>query len=86
MDAQNGNAVDLTVISVAFDRNGKNAAHTDFQISAKLTPEMVGKVRRTGLGVKQVLDLAPGTYAVRFAVRDNLKGEIGTVEYPLEVK
>ena len=86
VDAQDGNAVDLTVISVAFSAKGKNAGQAEHQVTAKLPPEMLAKIRKTGLGVKQSLELAPGKYDVRFAVRDNLNGEIGSVEYPLEVK
>jgi len=86
VDTQNGNAVDLTVVSIAIGANGRNAGQTERHVSTKLTPQALEQIRRTGLGVKQSLELAPGKYDVRFAVRDNLNGEIGTVEYPLEVK
>jgi VWFA-related protein len=86
VDAQNGNAVDLTVISVAFDTDGRNAGHAEHHVSAKLTPEMLTKIRKTGLSVPQSLELAPGKYELRFAVRDNLDGEVGSVVYPLVVK
>jgi hypothetical protein len=86
VDAQNGNVVDLTVVSVAFSADGRNTAHTERQVTAKLPPETLAKIRRTGIGVKQLLELAPGKYDVCFAVRDNLNGEAGSVEYPLEVK
>jgi hypothetical protein len=32
------------------------------------------------------LELAPGKYDIRFAVRDNISGDVGSVNYPLEVK
>jgi VWFA-related protein len=86
VDTQNGNAVDLTVVSAAFSADGMNAAHAEHQVAAKLSPEMLAKIRRTGVGVKQSLELAAGKYELRFAVRDNLTGEVGSVEYPLEVK
>ena len=38
------------------------------------------------MSVKQSLELATGKYDLRFAVRGNLNGEVGSVEYPLEVK
>jgi hypothetical protein len=86
VDTEDGNAVDLTVVLVAFSAKGKNAGQAEHQVTAKLPPEMLAKIRKTGLGVKQSLELAPGKYDVRFAVRDNLNGEIGSVGYPLEVK
>jgi len=86
VDAENGNAIDLSVVSVAFDAKGKNGGQAQRQVSAKLQPETLAKVRKTGLGVRQEFELTPGTYDIRFAVRDNLSGEIGSVAYALEVK
>jgi VWFA-related protein len=86
VDVQNGNAVDLTLLAVAYDAGSKSAAQSELHVASKLTPERLEKLRKSALGVKQSLELGPGKYTVRFAVRDNLNGEIGSVEYPLEVK
>jgi len=86
VDAKNGNAVDLSVVSVAFNAEEKNAGQTERQIAVKLQPELLEKFRKTGVSVQQQLELAAGKYEIKFAVRDNLNGEIGTVGYPLEVK
>jgi VWFA-related protein len=86
VDTQEENTVDVSVVTVAFAANGKNAGQTEHHVVAKLKPEMLEKLRKTALGVKQSLELAPGKYDIHFAVRDNLSGEIGSVEYPLEVK
>jgi len=86
VDVQNGNAVDLTLLTVAYDAGSKSAAQSELHVAAKLTPERLAKLRRSALGATPALELAQGKYIVRFAVRDNLNGEIGTVEYPLEVK
>jgi hypothetical protein len=85
VDELKGNAVELSVVAVAVGSDGKDHGHLDHQMSAKLQPEMVAKFRKTGLSTVQPLELAPGKYDVRFAVRDNLNGEIGTVGYPLVV-
>ena len=37
------------------------------------------------LALDEKLDLAPGSYEVRFFVRDNISGKIGTVVFPLDV-
>jgi hypothetical protein len=86
VDEQNGNKVDLTLAAVAFFANGKNGGSTELHVLTKLEPERLAKVRRSGLAVNPLLQLAPGKYDICFAVRDNLNGEIGSVEYPIEVK
>ena len=86
VDEQNGNKVDLTLVAMAFLANGKNGGCTELHVLTKLEPERLAKVRRSGLAVNPLLPLAPGKYDICFAVRDNLSGEIGTVEYPIEVK
>jgi VWFA-related protein len=86
VDERNGNAVDLSVVAVAFARDGKERGHIDHQMTSKVPPELLQKFRKTGLSTRQSLELAKGNYDIKFAVRDNLTGEIGTVEYPLEVK
>lgn len=86
VDTQNENAVDLTVVSVAVGANQKNAGQTEHYVSTKLTPGTLAKIRLSALGVRESLALAPGKYELRTVVRDNLNGEIGSVEFPLEVK
>jgi VWFA-related protein len=86
VNEQNGNEVDLTVVAVAFGGNDKNAGQGENHVAGKLKAETVQKIRRSGMAVEVGMELAPGKYDLRFAVRDNLSGEIGTVECPLEVK
>jgi hypothetical protein len=49
-------------------------------------PEKMSAIREKGMAFKEALDLAPGKYTVRFVVRDNLSGRIGSVGAPLEVE
>jgi hypothetical protein len=86
VDERNSNAVDLSVFAVAFAPDGREHGRIDHQMTSKVQPELLQKFRKTGLSTRQSLDLASGKYDLKFAVRDNLTGEIGTVEYPLEVK
>jgi hypothetical protein len=86
VDALHENAVDATIVTVVFGADGKNSGQTERHLATKLQPEMLQKIRKSALGVKQSLELAPGRYDIRIAVRDNLNGEIGSVEYPLAVK
>ncbi len=86
IDREKGNAIDLEVIVLAFDNNHKSVATTAQAIATSLKPEMMQQTLKTGLGIPEKLDLAPGKYEVKFAVRDNADGLLGTVSVPLELK
>ncbi len=81
-----GNAVDVTVLGVAFAADGKNGAQGGNHLAGKLKPEVIERIRKSGMAMNVPLELAPGKYDIRFAVRDNMNGEVGSVNYPLEVK
>ena len=49
-------------------------------------PERVRNILQTGIGIPEKLNLPPGTYEVKFAVRDNPSGLLGTVSVPIEIK
>ena len=44
------------------------------------------KTLQTGLGIPEKLGLPSGKYEVKFAVRDNSSGLLGTVSIPIELK
>lgn len=86
IDREKGNAIDLEVIALAFDSNHKSVATTSQAIATGLKAEMMQKTLRSGLGIPEKLDLGPGKYEVKFAVRDNFSGILGTVSIPIELK
>jgi VWFA-related protein len=86
IDHEKGNAIDLEVTVLAFDSNRKTVGTTSQAIATHLTPERVQKIQQTGIGIPEKLDLAPGKYEVKFAVRDNPSGLLGTVSVPVELK
>jgi|HubBroStandDraft_6_1064221.scaffolds.fasta_scaffold372277_1 hypothetical protein len=86
IDREKGNAIDLEGITLAFDANRKSVATTSQAIATELKPEMMQKTLQTGLGIPEKVDLPPGKYEVKFAVRDNLSGMLGTVSVPVELK
>jgi VWFA-related protein len=86
IDRDKGNAIDLEVITLAFGANRKSVATTSQAIATALQPEMMQKTLQTGLGIPEKLDLPPGKYEVKFAVRDNPSGLLGTVSVPIELK
>jgi hypothetical protein len=86
VDPQNGNQVDLTILAVALDAHANTRGQGENHVVGKLKEETAEKIRRAGMAVEVGMDLAPGNYDLRFAVRDNLNGEVGSVVFPLEVK
>ena len=56
------------------------------KVDAHLTGDRLSAMRENGIGYKGALDLTPGEYTVRFVVRDDLSGRIGSVAAPLKVE
>ena len=56
------------------------------KVDAHLSPEKLSSIRKNGVAYSGFLDLAPGEYTVRFVVRDDLSGRIGSVAAPLKVE
>jgi hypothetical protein len=54
-------------------------------LDAHLKPETLQQIRSSGITYRDALDLPPGQYTVRFVVRDNLSGRMGSVAAPLTV-
>ncbi len=86
IDRERGNAIDLEVITLAFDGGHKSAATASQAIATELKAERLQKILQTGIGIPEKIDLAPGKYEVKFAVRDNLSGRIATVSVAVEMK
>jgi len=80
------NHVNLDVRVVALGKkDGKLADGVSQTIEADMKPDTVAKLKADGLAYNNALELAPGDYTVRFVVRDNSTGKIGSVSAPLTV-
>jgi VWFA-related protein len=86
INRDNGNAVDLHVTTLVFDSNRKSIASMSQAIATKLAAQTVEKTLQSGLGIPEKVELPPGKYEVKFAVRDNLSGLLGTISVPLDLK
>ena len=85
-DADN-NHVALEFVALAKTPAGKQVDQpVGHNVDAHLTAEKLSSIRQNGVGYRGALDLAPGEYTVRFVVRDNLSGRIGSVAAPLKVE
>lgn len=61
-------------------KNGDHPVKTDGgRMDAKLNPEQFDKISKSFLPCQVSLDLPPGLYLLRLAVRDNLSGTLGSL-------
>ncbi len=78
--------LNLDLVAVAFPEKGKEPA-ADFsqKFAMPLSEDQLPIMREQGLRYRNALDLAPGNYTVRFVVRDNISGRVGSVSAPVTV-
>ena len=89
IDASSRASLDLEIGAIALtqEKKGlKEAAEFIEPVKGDPKPENVQTWAKEGIRLPATLDLAPGSYNLRFFARDNNSGHIGTVVFPLEVK
>ena len=79
------NSIDLDFLAVISKTKEKDAVGKPIQhrMKANLPPETLSMVRAQGMKYSSVFELPLGSYQVRFVVRDNISGKIGTISVPL---
>jgi VWFA-related protein len=81
-----GTSVSLNFAGLARTSQGEDANDFAKKIEGNLKPETARRFALAGIKFDSSLQLAPGYYNVRFVVRDNLSGRIGSVTAPITVK
>jgi VWFA-related protein len=71
--------------ALAYDKNGKEAGQAAQNFTRPIPEAQLASVRANGLNFRNSLELGPGKYTVRFVVRDNVTGKVGSVTAPLTV-
>jgi VWFA-related protein len=66
-------------------KDGKKANSMGKTIQGNIPEDRVSQLQLQGLGFKNELELAPGEYTVRFVVRDDVTGRVGSVTAPITV-
>jgi len=79
------NHMNLDFDAAAREPTGKIVGSHGRTLDAHLKPESLQQIRSSGITYKGALDLPPGQYTVRFVVRDNLSGRMGSVAALLTV-
>ena len=85
IDDGDRNHMSFQVLALARTATGETAGQLMQTIDAHLKPESLQEIRSSGLGYHGRFAVAPGQYMVRFVIKDNLSGRIGTVSAPLTV-
>ena len=83
VDSANNGVLDLEVVAQARDATGQPADQCAQHVQAKLGAEALQQWQRDGLNYTNDIIVPPGQYSVRFVVRDNLTGRLGSVTAPL---
>jgi VWFA-related protein len=76
---------DIEVIGLATDVKGKTFATERNTVNLNMKPDTAKRVTATGFRVIQSLDLAPGRYNLRMAVREANSKKAGSVTIDLDV-
>ena len=86
IDRGDNNHLVLDFVVLAKTAEGKSVDQPmDQKYDAHLTPEKLATIAQ-GIDYKGALELAPGEYTVRFVIRDDLSGRVGSVAAPLKVE
>ena len=87
IDNSDNNHIALEFVALVKTPEGKPVDKPVGQtINAHLNAEQLSSMLQKGAAYTGALDLAPGEYSVRFVVRDNLSGRVGSVSAPLKVQ
>ncbi|HWR34993.1 MAG TPA: VWA domain-containing protein [Clostridia bacterium] len=78
--------LNLEFAGIARARDGSVAAQFAQKVDRTMTPEAAATIQKTGINYKNVMVLAPGEYLVRFVVRDNNTGRMGTANSLVKVE
>ena len=85
-DLQLSQSDKITLSYIAIDSTGKiKGGNTDALTMNTLKPETKARIEQDGLRLLNRLDLPPGRYQVRVAAHDSAGGQVGSVQYDLDV-
>jgi VWFA-related protein len=71
---------------IAYDANGKvRGGTTDTMTMGNLRPETKTRIEATGVRMLNRMEIPPGRYQVRVAAHDTAGGNVGSVQYDLDV-
>ncbi len=84
VDEANNNHLDFDVVAAVRKPDGQNADQLWEHIESNLKPDTMSTFRKDGLNYSKSVEVPNGEYVVRFVVRDNLSGRMGSISAPLK--
>jgi hypothetical protein len=85
IDRTDNNRVSLDFAALAKNSVGANIGTFSQNLSGHLKPDNVTALQTQGAAYPGSVDLPPGDYSVRFVVRDNVSGQVGSASASVKV-
>jgi VWFA-related protein len=85
VDESNNNHLSLDVVALARNAKGDPLGQFAEHLDANLKPETLPTLHKDGVNYANSIQIEPGEFNVRFVVRDDLTGRLGSVSAPLHV-
>lgn len=82
VDENEHNHLKLSIIAYAMDAQGGHVGDLIKDVDAHLQDRGLSLLRQQGFGYTDVLKVPPGNFTVKFILRDDLSGRMGTVTAP----
>jgi hypothetical protein len=79
------NLDNLTFVTVVFDRDGHVVKGLERSVELRLRDSSLAHYLQTGITIKTVFDVGPGTYQVRSVVRESETGQISSLNRAVEI-
>jgi hypothetical protein len=86
VDDSDSNHLHVEIAYAVWNATGQDAAHKGTSYNLKLNPAQLEALNTQGLGYGDTFELPPGAYRLCVVVRDNLTGQMGSVQAPLDLK
>ncbi len=78
--------VDLAIVAVAKDAKGATVGKLSEGAGGQFPPEAVAQIKELGFQLKRSIEVPVGDLTLRFVLRDNQNGRMGSLIVPLSVK
>ncbi len=82
---QGRNMNNLTFVTALFDRDGKYVKGQEKRLELRLFDASLEKLSKSGIAIKTIFDIPPGTYLVREVVRDAEGGQLSGLNRTVEI-
>jgi hypothetical protein len=82
---ENRNIDKLTFVTVVFDRDGHEISGQQKSVQLRLLDSSLERYLQTGVTIRTLFDVKPGTYLVRAVVRDTESAQISGMNRTVEI-